>query len=201
MSVLPTIPPAPPPVKIDSQEAPFVCFTELRKKVGEDEYAVLHFTIRDQDDARGSERVSELIESWVAKGWSHADSPKAQRSWGGGGGKGGKPKKVEIPADGRFEVRAFVRAHFADKDNIRVYGVNGEECVAWEGRSLKEFLSKNVAVQPVQDAFGGWSSWALDQEHPVQFQNNAVIAQCEKSQKSGTWYVKELRLESKNKGG
>lgn len=181
--------------KIESQEAPFVCFTEFRKKLGDEDYAVVHITVRDEDDLRGQERVEALIERWTAKGWQHADSPKAQR--GGWGGGKSKPKKVEIPENGRFEVRAFMRAHFADKDNIRVYGVNGEETVAWEGRALKEFLAKHLTIQAVQDAFLGWSAWTLNEEKVVGFQNNRVIAQCEKSKNSGSWYVKEFLIEPK----
>jgi len=185
-------------VKIDSPESPFVCFTEFRKKVGDDEYAVLHITIRDADDTNGLLRVNQLVDNMVVRGWQHADSPRAQKGSWGGGGKG-KPKKVEIPADGRFEVRAFTKARFADKDNLRVYGVNGEETVAWEGRAMKEFLEANMGVTPVQDTFSGWASWTLDEEHVVSFQNNAIVAQCAKSQKSGAWYVKEFLIEPKVK--
>lgn len=182
--------------KIESQEAPFVCFTEFRKKLGDDEYAVIHLTIRDEDDSHGVLRLNELIKSMVASGWQHADSPKAQRG-GWGVGKGNKPKKVEIPENGRFEVRALARAHFSDKDNIRVYGVNGEESVDWEGRALKGLLVNQSAIKAIQDAFGGWATWELNQEKPVAFHSNKLIARCEKSQKSGSWYIKEFLVEPK----
>lgn len=185
-------------VKIDSPESPFVCFTEFRKKVGDDDYAVLHITLRDADDQNGMLRLNRLVDDMVAKGWQHADSPRPQKGSWGGGGKG-KPKKVEISADGRFEVRALTKAHFAEKDNLRVYGVNGEETVAWEGRAMKEFLVANTGIQPVQDAFSGWAAWALNEEHAVMFQNNVIVAQCVKSPTSGSWYVKEFLIEPKVK--
>lgn len=173
-----------------TSEAPYVCFTEFRKKQGEG-WAVLHLTIRDTDDGRGDDRLQKIIDLKTSQGWEHCDTPKNQ---GFGGMRKGAPQKVAIPDDGRYEVRALVKAHFANKDNLRVLGVNGEECVSWEGRSMNEWLGKNQNLTPVQNAFADWSTWKNDEEHLVNFQKNKLIALCTKSAKSGAWYVSGFEI-------
>lgn len=179
-------------------ESPFVCFTEFRKKKGDGEYAVLHVTIRDTNDQMGMTRVKNIIDLQVGDGWEHCDVPK-KTGWSGGGGNkgGGKPQRVEIKADGRFEIRAMLKVHLNNKDNIKVLGVNGEDCIAWEGRSLKEFIAKQNHPA-VTAAFGDWASWNLNEEHVVSFQTNNLFAQCTKSNSgAGHWYVKEFLIEPK----
>lgn len=176
-------------------ESMFVCFTEMCKKNSNGEDAVLHITIRDNDDKQGMARVDAMIAERISQGWEHRDVPK-KSGWSGGNKGSGKPQRVEIKADGRFEVRALVKVNLSNKDNVKAIGVNGEDCIAWEGRALKEFLAKQAGVQPIQTAFSGWELWNLNEEHAVTFQHNTLFAQCTKAE-SGKWYVKEILVEPK----
>lgn len=203
-------------------EAGVVIFTEYRKKIGDDEYAVDHLTLRQLVGETEEQLAKRYVwwETWESqKGFEHCDAPKTRTSYpyrGGGQHKEQKvvtPIKEEVDANGQptskgsFEVGSLAMFQYKQgetlKKNIRVYGVNGEECVAWEGKPLDAAL-KNMGEVAVQ--FTGWAGWKVDEQHMINWDNHKLIAHCKKSavktdesgkQTGGKWYVESFEVANK----
>ncbi len=205
-------------------EAPIVMFTEFSRKIGE-EYAVVHLTLRDVDDDNLYSRLEYAMSLMSQLGFAHSDAPKKMQypaRGSGGGFNKNRPEPTPIKeianpdgtltGRGDFEVGSLALFVFNKRNqdgtssptkNIRVYGVNGEECVAWDGKALDAVMKAdgNLAKE-----FTNWADWKQDEQKVINWKSHGFMAHCKKSAvktdgtgkvTGGKWYVDSFEVTNK----
>lgn len=181
-------------------EAPIVIFFEVCKKVGEDDWAVAHTTIRDIDDDNAQKRFDRVIAGFENRGFTLKDAPKKmQYPPRGGGGNGQFKKHADVPEDGKFQVEAVSLFDYNNGKHLNIHGVNGEWVKNWSGKEFDAML-KTIDAKASQPFLNWAASWKEGEQHKIEWTTHKLIAQCEKSGKTDRngkpyWNVKAFIVE------
>ena len=208
----------------ESNEAKGIVFTEYIKKVdmgGEESYADFHLTVRDDSDEQLLVRLKWWDTNLTNMGFIQCDAPKKMQYPARGGGNWNKDKKADatpikeianpdgtLTGRGDFEVGsvALFKRNMGEgkiQNNIKAFGVGGEECVSWEGKAMDAAL-KTMGVGAAE--FTSWADWKQDEQHVINWATHRLIAHCKKSaiktdadgkQTGGKWYIDSLEVTNK----